>query len=60
LLVSRTLLVVERLPIVVAIRLIGDPGLEIGPLGIRVEKCRQSATLGPNYRLPLRPHLIPS
>src|SRR5215213_4173428 len=27
---------VKRLPIVVASRLIGDPGLEIGPLGVRV------------------------
>src|SRR5215211_2821126 len=36
LLVGRTLPVVERLPIVVASRLIGDPGLERGPLGVRV------------------------
>jgi hypothetical protein len=36
LLVGRTLPVVERLPIVVAIRLIGDPGLEIGLSGVRV------------------------
>src|SRR5215218_1814300 len=36
LLVGRTLPVVERLPIVVAIRFIADPGLEIGLLGMRV------------------------
>src|SRR5215203_1007339 len=36
LLVGRTLPVVERLPIVVASRLIGDPGLEIGLGGVRV------------------------
>src|SRR5215218_5340639 len=36
LLVGRTLPVVERLPIVVAIRFIADPGLEIWPLGVRV------------------------
>src|SRR5215216_7952555 len=36
LLVGRTLPVVERLPIVVASGLIGDPGLEIGLGGVRV------------------------
>src|SRR5215211_863446 len=36
LLVGRTLPVVERLPIVVASRLIGNPGLEIGLLGVGV------------------------
>src|SRR5918995_6309938 len=36
LLVGRTLPVVERLPIVLASRLIGDPGLEIGLGGVRV------------------------
>src|SRR5215207_6468036 len=36
LLVGRTLPVVERLPIVVASRLIGDPGPEIGLGGVRV------------------------
>src|SRR5215207_1209908 len=36
LLVGRTLPIVERLPIVVASRLIGDPGLEIGLGGVRV------------------------
>src|SRR5215207_6666110 len=36
LLVGRTLPVVERLPIVLAGRLIGNPGLEIGPLGVGV------------------------